>query len=43
VLGAFLFRFWRAERRRRASGGGDLGADAFPAPGPGEPLPESRS
>lgn len=40
VLALFLLRFWRAERRRRRDGGG---AGDFPAPGPGDLLPERRS
>lgn len=44
LLAAFLFHFWRAERRRpRASDPREDDRDAFPAPGPGELLPERRS
>lgn len=39
LLGAFLLRHWRSERRRRSRDEGG----AFPATGPGEILPERRS
>lgn len=42
VIGAFLLRFWRAERRRSKDGGGPP-ASALPATGPGEYFPERRS
>ncbi|MFT3769861.1 MAG: SCO family protein [Minicystis sp.] len=38
ILGGFLLRLWRVERRRPKGGDRD-GADAFPAAGPGDPLP----
>lgn len=42
VLGAFLLRFWRAERRRSKDGDGPPG-NALPATGPGAFIPERRS
>lgn len=41
VLGFFLLRFWRAERRRNRDDG--FGSSDFPATGPGALLPERRS
>lgn len=41
LVGAFLFRFWRAERRRKPDAD-DLNVDA-PDAGPGDLLPERRT